>query len=312
MKSRLILCAALLSLVHVAFAAESPDLETRRFPVLPSVIARMGEGGIDEWKDSHGQLGVEWPEGSFIKSLPSLGELAVRNTQENMFVIEDFFTFGGRGIPLLIEVQVDFIEFKMEDVDKLAREGELSASSLLAIWRKGDAKLLYTPRVITRDGFEATVRGVTEYIYPTEFEVATPISTNAPRSTVVSGVVEPSEFETRQVGVILSCLPERNYGNMIDVTLTPETVYSPTWKNYGSRHEGAGGQKEELPMEQPFFHAHTIATRVTVADGATVMIAGGMNNPVGDKTVFAFMTARLLDINGNPIKTGTEAGEQKN
>ena len=308
MKSRLILCAVLLSLVHAVSAAEPPGLVVRRFTVVPSIGDRIAETGMDEWKDFFGQLGVEWPEGSSIKFFPSLGKLVVKNTQENLRVVEELLAIGPM-IPFLIEVQVDFIQFKMEDVEKLARAGELSAPSLLALWRKGEAKLLYTPRVITQSGCEATVKAVTEYIYPTDFEVTIPVSTNAPRSTVVSGVVEPSGFETREVGVILSYLPEVSPdGNMINVTLTPETVGSPTWKDFGSTHERAEGGKDDLPMEQPFFHTHTFSTMVSVANGATVLIAGGMNDQPANKTVFAFLTARLVDINGNPIKT--ETGER--
>ena len=48
-----------------------------------------------------------------------------------------------------------------------------------------------------------------------------------------------------------------------------------------------------------------MATMASVANGATVLIAGGMNDQPADKTVFAFLTARLVDINGNPIKRET-------
>ena len=173
---------------------------------------------------------------------------------------------------------------------------------------KGEARLLYTPRVLTKSGQEARVKGVTEYIYPSDFEVATPISTDAPRSTVVSQVVHPPEFETREVGVILNVLPEVTpYGNMINLTLSPETVYSPTWKNYGSR------QQTEGRTNSPWRYHSFIRTHCRLLSWSQMaLIAGGMNNQAGDKTVFAFITARLMDIDGKPIARNDESGEAEN
>jgi hypothetical protein len=39
-----------------------------------------------------------------------------------------------------------------------------------------------------------------------------------------------------------------------------------------------------------------------VANGATLLIAGGMNNETGDKVVYTFLTARIIDMAGNHIK----------
>ncbi len=301
MKLRLMLCPILMSLATLARAAEPPKLEIRRFSLLPSIEQRRDIAG-DDYREYFEQLGVEWPEGSSIQFHPASHMLVVKNTEENLSLLKELLAIG-RQIRLMVEVQVDFIEFKMEVVDQLARSGNLSAASLLALWREGGAKLICTPRVVTKSSQEAILKGVTEYIYPTEYKVATPSSTNEPRPAITSAVVEPAGFEMREVGVILQCVPEIDSdGNMIDIMLNPQMVYPPVWKNYGSAHEAADGRKESLPMEQPFFPVHSICVSVSVANGATVLIGGGMNNPDGDKTVFAFLTARLLDTEGNPIK----------
>ncbi|MDX9863009.1 MAG: hypothetical protein RBS99_19040 [Rhodospirillales bacterium] len=64
-------------------------------------------------------------------------------------------------------------------------------------------------------------------------------------------------------------------------------------------------------MEQPFFPVQSLSTSVTVADGATVLMGGGMNHPTEHKTVYVFLTARLLDSEGNPIRdeVRTDEGE---
>lgn len=215
----------------------------------------------------------------------------------------------GPAVPPMIEVQVDFIEYKMDVVEKLAQSDKLTAPALLALWREGGARLLCTPRVVTKNSQDAVVKGVTEHIYPTAFTVVAPERTNSFGSTVATGVVAPSGFEMREVGVILQCVPEiGSDGNRIDIVLNPQMVYPPAWKNYGSTHEDSDGRKEDLPMEQPFFPVHALSTSVSVANGATVLIGGGMNNPDGDKTVFAFLTARLLDTEGNRIRAVDRTG----
>jgi hypothetical protein len=55
-------------------------------------------------------------------------------------------------------------------------------------------------------------------------------------------------------------------------------------------------------MEQPFFHQYTVTTQIAVKNGATIMIGGGMNSRDGKKAVYLFVSARLLDTEGKPLK----------
>jgi len=146
---------------------------------------------------------------------------------------------------------------------------------------------------------------VTEYIYPTEFEVQEIDSSgggsnNSTTSVPVPFMVEPQNFEMREVGVILQVVPEVSAeGQMINLMLNPQVVSEPVWKNYGTKipvekqapllSDAAAAllspaellnimnpkpEYTELPMEQPFFHVRSVQTQLSVYNGATVVMGG--------------------------------------
>jgi general secretion pathway protein D len=166
--------------------------------------------------------------------------------------------------------------------------------------QRSDSDLLSAPKVVTKSGQEAVMKVVTEYIYPTEFEVTMSQQGNTGGS--VSGgstgdplaIVEPQNFEMREVGVILQVVPEVSAeGQMINLLLNPQVVSEPVWKNYGTKVpktvpsfiEQIGGailqesrvEYTELPMEQPFFPVRSVTTQLSIYNGATVVMGGLIN-----------------------------------
>lgn len=200
--------------------------------------------------------------------------------------------------------------------------------------QNGNADLLSAPKVTTRSGTEASIRVVTEYIYPTSFEVqggtlqGSGTATGA--QTVQETTVVPQDFATREVGVILTVLPEVSPdGNMINLTMRPQVVTEPTWFQYGSTVRRADGSSMVLNMPQPFFHVRSIDTQISIYDGATVVMGGLITEeltkvndkiPVlGDipligilfrsksersikKNLLIFVTAKLVDPGGQLIR----------
>ena len=172
--------------------------------------------------------------------------------------------------------------------------------------QRSDTDLLSAPKVVTKSGQEAVMKVVTEYIYPTEFEVqevntgSGGNSSSGSTSVPVPFMVEPQNFEMREVGVILQVVPEVSAeGQMINLMLNPQVVSEPVWKNYGTKIPYTraasswsisgmtadaiallGLDKEpeteytELPMEQPFFHVRSVNTQLSVYNGATVVMGG--------------------------------------
>ncbi len=169
--------------------------------------------------------------------------------------------------------------------------------------QRSDTDLLSAPKVVTKSGQEAIMKVVTEFIYPTEFEVQISQmgnsggSINSGSSGEPLAMVEPQNFEMREVGVILQVVPEVSAeGQMINLMLNPQVVSEPVWKNYGTKVPKttrrsptaaelivdptllASGVWEttytELPMEQPFFHVRSVQTQLSVYNGATVVMGG--------------------------------------
>jgi general secretion pathway protein D len=172
--------------------------------------------------------------------------------------------------------------------------------------QRSDTDLLSAPKVVTKSGQEAIMKVVTEYIYPTEFEVQE-VNTSGGSSTSsatyvpVPFMVEPQNFEMREVGVILQVVPEVSAeGQMINLLLNPQVVSEPVWKNYGTKIPVQNASSwslpdaavsllspgellglvnpqpeyTELPMEQPFFHVRSVQTQLSVYNGATVVMGG--------------------------------------
>ena len=108
--------------------------------------------------------------------------------------------------------------------------------------QRSDTDLLSAPKVLTRPGEEAVMKVVTEYIYPTDYQVQLQSSSSSSSGnsggsqSAILAVVEPRSFTMREVGVILDVTPTlTDDGNLIDLKLNTQIVDEPTWKNYGMR-----------------------------------------------------------------------------
>jgi len=190
------------------------------------------DGDHKTYKAFFSDMGVTWPEGSELKDLAAIGEIEITNTQENIERLHNILVMANL-TPCMIDIRVDFVEYDLNDIDKLARDDNISNESLQALWKKGAARLLSSGRTLTKNGQEAVVRGVTEYIYPTEFEVRPKLALNKKMRDQTTATVEPQNFEMREVGNILQVVPELDvYGNQITLLTNPQHVSAPQWKNY--------------------------------------------------------------------------------
>ena len=211
---------------------------------------------------------------------------------------------------------------------------------LHALEQNGNADLLSAPKVTTRSGAEASIKVVTEFIYPTQFEVQggqIGMNNNGQQnsaSIVQETTVLPQDFATREVGVILNVLAEVSPdGNMINLTMRPQVVTEPIWYQYGSTIRRADGSEFQLNMPQPFFQVRQLETQISIYDGATVVMGGLITESVtrtndkipvlGDipfigalfrskseesvkKNLLIFVTAKLVDPAGQLIRRSTD------
>lgn len=205
--------------------------------------------------------------------------------------------------------------------------------------QRSDTDLLSAPKVVTKSGQEAEIKVVVEYIYPTEFQVTGLTSSsggNNSSSQTSGAVVEPQNFQTREVGVILKCVPEVSAeGQMINLLLNPKVCGEPTWKNYGAKIPiqknssiaatitgitdpatlkdilNPTPEYMELPMEQPFFPNREVNTQLSIYNGATVVMGGLITETrksIDDKVPF------LGDIPyvGRLFRSHSEQSEKRN
>ena len=374
------------------------EMVTRSYPVLGSFIERMGGATTDlkemkqagfggagsknddgeenqekDWKAFFEMMGVQWPEGSTIMYIKTIGKLRVKNTYENLAELEKALTELNVD-QKLIEIEARFVEVCQEDLNSLGFEwilnsdysvgsgflsglglkegawgskaggtssttttgtttietknaggvttgtqvinststtttGSTSANGnswvrssgsnrqlginamggtdatygngnrylstsgnhisgegystndqfmrvnafigsadlsmiLHMLSQRSDTDLLSAPKVLTKPGEEAVIKVVTEYIYPTDYDVqlqssggsSSGSSSSSGGSSMILAVVEPQSFTMREVGVILDVTPTlTDDGNLIDLKLNTQVVDEPTWKNYGMK-----------------------------------------------------------------------------
>lgn len=187
--------------------------------------------------------------------------------------------------------------------------GVIGDATVQALMRGLDQKtgvdLMAQPSVTTRSGQAASIFLVEEFIYPTEYEPPELPNSVGVVDDAFGGVgvggggggtfpvtpATPTAFEKRDVGIILEVLPvadaNRRY---VDVTLNPNITEFDGFLNYGSpintSSSGLLGPVSTVLTENailmPVFSARKANTNLVVADGATIVIGGLLQEEIQD------------------------------
>lgn len=170
--------------------------------------------------------------------------------------------------------------------------GLLANSTVQVMMRALDQKkgvdLMSQPSVLTRSGQAASVQIVKEMRFPEEYEAP-----QLPNSVGDNGgggssfpvtPSQPSSFTKRDIGVSLEVLPTASEDkNYIEVALNPLISEFDGFVNYGSpilapytTLTGETGTTVITANQilKPIISTHRINTKVTVADGATIVLGG--------------------------------------
>ena len=324
-------------------------MEVRSYPVLCSFFERMSSASEDiksfgastvkseviakesdedrEWKEFFARCcGATWPVGSSCTYVKAISKLRVRNTPENLKLIDEFMDeLNPEGV--LLEVQARFVRVAQKTLDEIGAElfpgkgagyrydlAEFDAVPAGELERRlasrRDLVENKVCRVTTRFGGEAVFKNVSECIYPTDYDVQ--MSSYAPRGSndwVRTGeygfaTVEPQSFTMREVGCILDVTPiMTDDEEVVDLSLNMQIVAPPEWKDYGMQLPSACGGTYALPMQQPFFPVASSDTKLTVAPGETVLASSGVFQGKTDETEFIFVRTRKLAYDGRPAKS---------
>lgn len=265
------------------------------------------ERGIKEWFTK--AAGVEWPEGSSLHELRSLNRLWIKNTPKNLAKVAKLWTnIYNDGYCRNIEFDIRYMSADRKTLSEVGYFGTSRINAAVLqnrLMAHGGARLLESPRLVTRPGEETVCKGVMEYIYPTDYDVNHAVSSQTDGSNTVYGIdsagtaVEPQSFTMREVGTIVQITPSLvDDGNLIDIELYTYLVGEPEWKDYGAKAKWKGAATYDLPMEQLFFPVRASTdTKVSMRPGATYVFGGGADRRKGDedKFVFIFVTPRLID-----------------
>ncbi len=324
-------------------------MEVRSYPIVTTFIERMSCASEDikgfgastekseviakesdedrEWKEFFARCcGVTWPVGSSCTYVKAISKLRVRNTPENLKLIDEFIDeVNARGAPLL-EVQTRFVRVAQKTLDELGAEllpgkgaghrydlAEFDAVPAGELERRlasrRDLVENKVCRATTRPGDEVVFKDVAEYIYPTDYDVQ--MSSYAPSGSndwVRTGeygfaTVEPQSFTMREVGSILHVTPTMtDDGQVIDLELNVQIIAPPEWMDYGMQLPSANGGSYALPMKLPFFPVVSHDAWLSVTPGETVLVGSGVSQGKTDETEFIFVRTRKLDYTGRASK----------
>ena len=287
-------------------AYPDPDAKPKTKEEKAAAVAE-DERGIKEWLTE--AAGVEWPDGSSLHNLRSLNRLWIKNTPENLAKVAKLWTnIHNDGYCRNIEFDIRYMSADRKTLSEVGYfgRGRINAAVLRdRLMAHGGARLLESPRLVTRPGEETVCKGVMEYIYPTDYEVNHALTSQMDGTNIVYGTdsagaaVEPQSFTMRETGTIVQTTPSLTAdGNFIDIELYTYLVGEPEWKDYGVKAKWKGAATYDLPMEQPFFPVRaTTDAKVSMRPGATYVFGGGADRRKGDedKFVFIFVTPRLID-----------------
>ena len=284
--------------IWIVPVVDSEDgLITRVYPVLSTLrermsnadSSRMGDDNRQDWKVFFASMGVNWPEGSSVSYVASISVLRVTNTPENLDVLEqvlDDLTVH----PCMVEVEMQILAFRTEDIEQLRLSGDVSVDSLTVLRQKGKAKPVASATVLTRSGQEAVMRSVQEVLYPTELDMR-----SGSTSGDGVGALRPCLFEMREVGMCLQVVPEIAAADQsqINLLLNPRWVTLDRWEKVPA-DLAAGWPQTTRSFRQPVFGVTSFQTQVTVKDGGTVLL-GSCSTLDGKWVHVGFLTVTVID-----------------
>lgn len=171
--------------------------------------------------------------------------------------------------------------------DISGRVGEFDVNAVIrALAQKQGTDLLSAPRVTVLSGHPATITVAQEMRYPQSYgEIQSQVGSTAGGGSGGSGSAgvtitagTPQEFATRNVGVELRCTPTvEEDGYSISLDLNPKVTEFEGFVEYGGPSLAiSAGTSVTVPpgFYQPIFSVREVATKVTIWDGATLIMGG--------------------------------------
>ena len=199
--------------------------------------------------------------------------------------------------------------------------GEFDVNAVVrALSQKQGTDLLSAPKITVLSGNAATITVAQELRYPQSFgqtqsQVGTGSASGGGSAGVAITAGTPQEFTTRNVGVELKVTPtveEDDYSISLD--LNPKVTEFDGFVEYGGPSVAISGNTTvNVPsgFYQPIFSVRDISTKVTIWDGAT-LIMGGLTREEVKKVNDKIPVLGDIPILGKLFRSKGESAQKRN
>ncbi len=199
--------------------------------------------------------------------------------------------------------------------------GEFDVNAIVrALSQKSGTELLSAPRLTVLSGNPATITVAQEMRYPQSYgQIQSQVGTGSISGGGSAGVSitsgTPQEFATRNIGVELRVTPTVEEDNRsISLDLNPKVTEFEGFVEYGGPSVAiSGGTTVTVPpgFYQPIFAVREVSTRVTLWDGAT-LIMGGLTREDVKKVNDKVPILGSVPIIGRLFRTKGESTQKRN
>lgn len=199
--------------------------------------------------------------------------------------------------------------------------GEFNVNAVVrALAQRSGTELLSAPRLTVLSGQAATITVAQELRFPQSYgQVQSQVGTGSASGGGAAGVTitagTPQDFATRHVGVELRVTPTvEEDGRSISLELHPRVTEFEGFVEYGGQSVAvAGGSTVTVPsgFYQPIFAVREVTTRVTLRDGAT-LVMGGLTREDTRKAHDKVPVVGNLPVLGRLFRSGGESAQKRN
>ncbi len=271
------------------------DFQTREYRVPPTfLLAHQANAGgaaaadpfadpVDSGNSSNAEVrlsarsaletsGIIIPEGAYANYDPKTGILTVRNSPDQIELVDLLMDSYNEGQEKRINMRVEVFEL---DATKALRLQQVTAEKAdhTAEWQtvnamldSGEAKFVTSATCLARSGQRSKVSDVYERIYPTEYEWS------------VEHKAMGFAFDTREVGTIFEADPVLG-ADSVTIDLNFQFEHHTAHPQQYHADVQFPNANAELKFPEPDFHAKTITEQIALHTGKPVLI--GVWRPTG-------------------------------
>ncbi|HEY8993058.1 MAG TPA: type II secretory pathway, component PulD, partial [Lacunisphaera sp.] len=199
--------------------------------------------------------------------------------------------------------------------------GEFDVNAIVrALSQKSGTELLSAPRLTVLSGNPATITVAQELRYPQSYgQIQSQVGTGSISGGGSAGVSitsgTPQDFATRNIGVELRVTPTVEEDNhSVSLDLNPKVTEFEGFVEYGGPSVAiSGGTTVTVPpgFYQPIFAVREVSTRVTLWDGAT-LVMGGLTREDVKKVHDKVPVLGSVPIIGRLFRTKGESTQKRN